>query len=136
MPFVAIALTLTYLRLRDAAPQADQGESVGGDRRCALGALGSLGLGVTSGALVVRGFDATDVGSAAGRAVAASALICGVLALVLGASLFALAERGRPPSRRWACTGRHKWAAAAGMILGFLFIWPSLLLLILPYSFS
>lgn len=136
-PFVAIALTLTYLRLRDAGAQADQGQPVEGDRRCTLGSLGSLGLGVISGALVMLGFDDPDVNAAAlGRVVAASALTCGVLALLLGASLFALAERGRPSSRRWACTGGHKWAAAAGMTLGFLFIWPALLLLILPYSFS
>ncbi len=135
MPFVAIALTLTYLRLRDVGPQADQAESVEGDHRCALGSLGSLGLGMTTGALVMA-FGRTDVGSVAARAVAASALICGLLALVLGASLFALAERGRPPSRRWACTGRHKWTAALGMILGFVFVWPALVVLLLPPDFS
>lgn len=136
-PFVAIALTLAYLRLRDAVRLADQAESVGGDRRCALGSLGSLGLGVTSGALVVLAFDmisgdSAGVGSVSARTVAASALTCGVLAMLLGASLFALAERGRPPSRRWACTGGHKWTAALGMILGFIFIWPALLVLLLP----
>lgn len=136
IPFVATALTLAYLRLREAAPQADQAESAEGDRRCALGGFGALGLGMAGSVLVVRGFGSTDVGSAAGHVVAASALTCGVLALVLGATLFALAERGRPPSWRWACTGAHKWAAAAGMILGFVFIWPALLLLILPHSFS
>lgn len=134
-PFVAIALTLTYLRLRDAGPQADQAESVEGDRRCTLGSLGSLSLGVISGALVVLEFDIIapdDVRSVAARTLAASALVGGVLALLLGATIFALAERGRPPSRRWACTGGHKWTAALGMVLGFVFIWPALLLLFPP----
>lgn len=77
-------------------------------RPLTLASVGSLGLGVISGASVVLEFDiiAPDVGSPAGRALAASALIRG-----LRAAVRALAEGGRPPSRRWACTGVQKWTA-------------------------
>jgi hypothetical protein len=131
-PFVAIAMTLTYLRLHEAAPQVGRDEVAMIDPQCRVVALASLCCGIVTGAVVVLGpvLLAGDTGIPPvtdAAIVATGAFLCGVVAVLLGASLFAFSERGLPPSERWGCSGVHRLVAASGMILGFVFIWPALL---------